>query len=67
MQTKIILEIFFTGTLIACGYSLTIRDFGSNDLNDVNEPDHKDYPAVARYVVHKSGDLIDYSDVESRK
>lgn len=53
MQTKIIFELLFIGTLIACSTSLTIRDFSSNELNDV-EPDHKDYPAVARYVVHKS-------------
>ncbi|XP_037042373.1 protein CREG1 isoform X1 [Bradysia coprophila] len=53
METKIVLELLFIGTLIACSCALTIRDFGSNELNDV-EPDHKDYPAVARYVVHKS-------------
>lgn len=54
---KVILELLFIGTLlITCGNSLTIRDFASNEWNDV-EPDHTNYAAVARYVVHKSGEI----------
>lgn len=53
MKAKIILELLFIGTLVACSRSLTIRDFNLNDV----EPDYKNYAAVARYVVHKSGDV----------
>lgn len=52
MKVKIILLFF--GTLIASSKSLSIRDFSSEESNDV-EPDHTNYAAVARYVVHKSG------------
>lgn len=51
---KIALKLLFTGTLIVCSYSLSIRDFSSEESNYV-QPDHTDYAAVARYVVHKSG------------
>lgn len=48
-----IIFVFITA-LIASIDSFTIRDFASNEFNDV-EPDHTKYAAVARYVVHKSG------------
>lgn len=55
---EINLELLFIGMLIvANGHSLTIRDFSSEEFNDV-EPDHTNYAAVARYVVHKSGNAI---------
>lgn len=56
MKVTIILELLVIGTLIACSNSLSIRDFRSEESNDV-EPDPKDYAAYARYVVHKSGDV----------
>jgi len=57
MKVKITLELLFIVTLFVCSHSLTIRDFSSQETNDV-EPDHTDYAAVARYVVHKSGYTI---------
>jgi len=54
MKLNILLELFLIGALIACSTSLTIRDFSSEESNDVEPPDHTNYAAVARYVIHKS-------------
>lgn len=59
MKANTLLGIFILGTLIACSNSLSIRDFSSEETNDV-EPDHTNYAAVARYVVHKSGKLNEF-------
>lgn len=59
MKLKIISELLFIGTLIACSNSLSIRNFSSEESNDV-EPVHTDYAAVARYVVHKSGTYMEF-------
>lgn len=48
-------KLLIIGALIACSNSLSIRDFSSEEFTDV-EPDYADYAAVARYVVHKSGE-----------
>lgn len=56
MQTKI--NLLLIGAVIACAHSLSIRDFTPEELFSDVEPDHTDYAAVARYVVHKSGNLI---------
>ncbi|KAJ6648850.1 Protein CREG1 [Pseudolycoriella hygida] len=51
-------KLLFFGMLIAVSSCLSIRDFSlnaSNESNDIeNVPNHTDYAAVARYVVHKS-------------
>jgi len=50
---EVILKVFIIGSLVICINSLSIRDFSSDELKD-DEPDYKEYAAVARYVVHKS-------------
>lgn len=51
------MNLLLIAALIACAQSLSIRDFTPEEIfNDV-EPDHTDYAAVARYVVHKSGNI----------
>lgn len=56
-MAKINVHLLFIGALVVCVRSLSIRDFSPEEINDVI-PDHTEYAAVARYVVHKSGKRI---------
>lgn len=55
MKTE--MKLMFFTALILCNHALSIRDFDLAESNNI-QPDPTEYAAVARYVVHKSGDGI---------